>query len=233
MKLLARSGWTSTAPGGAPLRGPVGDLFIHHTGVAGPKDGVNASPAAEAALIRATREFHINVRRMSDIAYCYGFMPSGRSYVLRGHRTGGHTFGHNSTSIAFLFCGNSDASPKEALDNAVAAMREERVRQMEIGNLTRDHRIRGHSDVGAEKGSTECPGNALFNRLSEIEEEDDMGFAEFSEAYAERWNKLVAGEAQPRADRKIPTTTAAQRDAALGRRHADADFASLKGHKNK
>jgi hypothetical protein len=233
MKLLARSAWTSTTPGGKPLSGPVGDLFIHHTAGGLPKDGVNASPAVEAALIRAVREEHINVRGFSDIAYCYGFMPSGRSYVLRGHRTGGHTFRHNSTSIAFVFCGTSDASPKEALDNAVAAMREERVRQVKLGNLTRDHRIRGHIDVGSQFGSTECPGTTLFKRLSEIMEEDEMGFAEFSEAYAERWNKLVAGEAQPRADRKIPTTNAAQRDAALGRRHADADFVSLRGHKNK
>ena len=232
MKLLARSGWTSTAPGGVPLSGPVGDLFIHHTAGGLPKEGVNASPAVEAALIRAVREDHINGRGFSDIAYCYAFMPSGRSYVLRGHRTGGHTFGHNETSIAFVFCGTADASPKEALDNVVAAMREERVRQVKLGNLTRDHRIRGHSDVGAREGPTECPGTTLFKRLSEIMEEDDMGFAEYSEAYAERWNKLVAGEARPKVT-KIPTSSAARRDAALGQRQADANFVSLKGAEEK
>lgn len=237
MKLLARSAWTSTIPGGEPLSGPVGDLFIHHTAGGLPKDGVNASPAVEAALIRAVRELHIKPesqggRGFSDIAYCYGFMPSGRSYVLRGHRTGGHTFGNNRTSIAFVLCGTSDASPKEALDNVVAAMREERVRQVKLGNLTRDHRIRGHRDVGSQFGSTECPGTTLFKRLSEIMEEDEMGFAEYSEAYAERWNKLAAGEARPKVT-KIPTSSAARRDAALGQRQADANFVSLKSAEEK
>jgi hypothetical protein len=231
MKLLrARSSWTSTAPGGVALSGPVEDLFIHHTAGALPKDGVNATMQAEAALIRATREFHINDRGMSDIAYSYGFMPSGRAYILRGHRTGGHTFCCNSTSIAFLFFGTSDAVPREALDNALTTMRAERAHQVEIGNLTRGHRIRGHREVGGQFGPTACPGNRLFDRLAEIEEEGDMGFAEFSEAYAERWNQLVAGEAQPKVQ-KIPTGNDARRDAALGQRQADADFASLKGHK--
>lgn len=232
MRLLRRSAWTSTAPGGVPLRGPVGDLFIHHTGGGIPKDGVNASPAAEAALIRATRELHVTPesqggRGFTDIAYSYGFMPSGRAYELRGHRTGGHTFCCNETSIAFVFFGTSDAVPRAMLDKAVSAMHVERVRQIELGNLTRNHRIRGHRDVGSQGGSTECPGTLLFKRLSEIMEGDEMGFTEFSEAYAERWNKLVAGEAQPKAT-KIPTASAARRDAALGQRQADADFASLK-----
>ena len=233
MRTLKRSAWTSTAPGGLPLRGPVGDLFVHHADGAFPLGGVNATKEAEAALIRATREFHIVKRGFSDIAYSYGFMPSGRIYTLRGHRTGGHTFCCNTTSIAFLFFGNSDTAPNEFLDNAVSAMREERVKQIEMGNLTRNHRLRGHRDVGSQFGSTECPGNALFNRLSDIKEESEMGFAEYSEAYAERWNKLVAGEARPKVT-KIPTSSAARRDAALGQRQADANFVSLrKGREEK
>lgn len=232
MRMLQRSAWTSTAPGGLPLSGPMSDLFIHHADGAFPLGGVNASRDAEAALIRATREFHIVKRGFSDIAYSYGFMPSGRIYMLRGHRTGGHTFCCNRTSIAFLFFGNSDTAPREFVDNAVSAMREERVRQMEMGNLTRNHRVRGHRDVGSQFGSTECPGTTLFKRLSEIMEEDEMGFAEYSEAYAERWNKLVAGEARPKVT-KIPTSSAARRDAALGQRQADANFVSLKGRDEK
>lgn len=232
MRLVrARSSWTSTAPGGVPLQGPVGDLFVHHSAGALPKDGVDATIQAEAALIRATREFHIDSRGMSDIAYSYGFMPSGRVYTLRGHRTGGHTFCCNTTSIAFLFFGTSDSVPNEALDNALAAMRVERAHQVEIGNLTRNHRLRGHREVGGQFGPTACPGTALFDRLKEIEEEEDMGFADYSEAYADRWNMLVAGEANPRVER-IPTDDPAKRDAALGRRQADVDFASLKGHRD-
>jgi len=228
VKLLkARSAWTSSVPGGVALKDPVGDLFIHHSAGAVPKGGIDATVQAEAALIRATREFHINSRGMSDIAYSYGFMPSGRAYTLRGHRTGGHTFCCNSTSIAFLFFGTSDAVPREALDNALAAMRVERAHQIAIGNLTRDHRLRGHREVGGQFGPTACPGTRLFARLAELEEEEDMGFAEYSEAYADRWNKLVAGEAHPRVER-IPTDDPARRDAALGKRQADVDFASLK-----
>lgn len=233
MRPLARSAWTSTEPGGLPLAGPVSDLFIHHTAGAVPLGGVNASKTVEAATIRATREDHVINRGFADIGYCYGFMPSGRVYELRGHRTGGHTFCCNRTSIAFVFFGSSDAVAGPALENAVRMMHEERLRQIEIGNLTANHRIRGHRDVGTEHGSTECPGNALFARLSEIDEGvEDMGFAEYSQAYADRWNKLVAGEARPRVE-KIPVTSPTRRDAALGRRQADVDFVTLKALRNR
>lgn len=232
MKPLARSSWTSTAPGGVPLAGPVSDLFIHHTAGAMPLGGVNASKGVEVATIRATREDHVNNRGFSDIAYCYGFMPSGRVYELRGHRTGGHTFCCNGISIAFVFFGSSDLVDSACVENAVRMMHEERLRQVEMGNLTANHRLRGHRDVGGESGPTACPGDALFTRLAEIEKGvEDMGFAEYSEAYAERWNKLVAGEARPRVE-KIPVTSSTRRDAALGRRQADVDFVTLKALRN-
>lgn len=232
MKPRARSSWTSTAPGGVLLSGAVGDLFVHHTAGALPVGGVDATPAAEVALIRATREFHTRPasqggRGMTDIAYSYGFMPSGRAYELRGHRTGGHTFCCNSTSIAFLFFGHSEIVPGGFLDLAVRAMHEERLRQAEMGNLTPDHRLRGHRDVGGQFGSTACPGEGLYRRLAEIEKGEDMGFAEYSEAYAERWNRLIEGEARPRLN-SIPMKNPLRRDAALGRRQADVDFVTYK-----
>lgn len=224
---LARSAWTSTQAGGVPFTGPVSDLFIHHTAGAVPLGGVSATRDVEAATIRATREDHIKNRGFSDIAYSYGFMPSGRVYELRGHRTGGHTFCCNSTSIAFVFFGSSDTVGSPAVDTAVRLMHEERLRQIEVGNLTRDHRIRGHRDVGAQSGPTACPGDALYTRLAEIEKGEDMGFAEYSEAYADRWNQLLEGEVRPRI-KKIPTGNPRRRDAELGRRQADVDFVALK-----
>lgn len=231
-EVLARSKWTSTSPGGSPLSGPVGDLFIHHTAGPLPKD-----KGSVPAVLRATREYHVNVRGYSDIAYCYAADSWGRIWILRGHRTGGHTYGHNSTSIAFVFLGNSDAAPSDVLDAAAGAMAQERARQVELGNLTKGHGTRGHRDVGGQYGGTACPGDGLYGRLGDIrsgihdgEEDEDMGFKDFAEAAAERWNQLLAGEATPKAGPKIPKKPE-KRDAALGRRFADGIFAALKGHK--
>jgi hypothetical protein len=228
MNIRARSAWTSTAPGGLPLAGPVGDLFIHHTAGVRPlnKDTVPAT-------IRATREFHINERGMSDIAYSYAIDPWGRVWTLRGHRTGGHTFNHNSTSIAFVFLGASDSTPKPVLDAVARAMGELRQDQLARGNLTPNHGLRGHRDVGGQFGPTECPGDALFARLAEIrtpiDEEDEMLTEALIDAAVERWNKLVAGQASPRPGHKITATQPETRAKALGEKLADGLFASMKG----
>lgn len=125
-----------------------------------PEGGRNATQNTEEALIRATRAFHISGRGMSDIAYNYGFMPSGRVYVLRGFRSGGHTFGHNDSSLAFVGFGNYEtAKVPEDMERVLPKAAKRLVTKR---RLTKNFDLRGHRDVGAAGGGTACPGKNLY-----------------------------------------------------------------------
>jgi hypothetical protein len=157
-RLISRSAWTSTAAGGGPIETPVPFSVDHHSAGPMPKGGENATRGDEEALIRATREFHVKVRGWSDIAYCFGHMPSGRTYVLRGVRTGGHTLGHNTDALGFVFFGNYEIvkPPGRMLDGNRWLL----ARLIRKGQLSsaRKHPVWGHRDVG----QTACPGKWLY-----------------------------------------------------------------------
>jgi hypothetical protein len=160
-KIIGRSKWTSTQPGGAPLLLPVPYTILHHSVTA--TLGKKATIEAEAAELRKIRDFHMGSRGMSDIAYCYGVFPSGRVYRLRGNRTGGHTTGYNENAIGICAIGNFEA--EKPTDEMVESIRKlcRRLRRRRIVK-PRQHPTYGHRDVG----STACPGKFLFARLDEM-----------------------------------------------------------------
>lgn len=88
--------------------------------------------------------------------------------------------------------------------------------------------VYGHVDCAGDEhwdpGSFNHP--VFFELVNEVLEGGEMGFNDFSEAAAERWNELLEG-AEPRAKGKIPKDPK-KRDQALGRRFADGIFAALK-----
>ena len=88
--------------------------------------------------------------------------------------------------------------------------------------------VYGHVDCAGDEhwdpGGFNYP--VFFEMVSEVLEGEEMGFKEFSEAAAERWNELVDGKGKPKAGPKIPRDPK-KRDAALGRRFADGIFAAL------
>jgi hypothetical protein len=162
-KFIPRKAWTNEPPGGDPFNSPKGELYQHHTAGPMPEGGRKATPEVERALIRATRAFHVGSRGMSDIAYSYLFMPSGRAYVGRGFRSGGHTFNHNSVSLALCAFGNySIAKPSEEMQKSIVKAAK-KLRKKK--RLTKNFVFRGHRDVGAEGGGTACPGNFLYAML--------------------------------------------------------------------
>lgn len=157
---ISRKQWTDQPPGGEAFHGPKRFYFLHHTAGPQPEGGRRASKTTEEALIRATRLFHVNGRGFSDIAYSFGVMPSGRAYVLRGNRTGGHTYGWNDRSLAIVGFGNYEtAKVSEEMERAVKQSRK-RLRKKRW--LSRFHKFMGHRDVGAIGGGTACPGKNLY-----------------------------------------------------------------------
>jgi hypothetical protein len=165
-KIIGRRRWTSTQPGGVPLKLPVPYTILHHSVTA--TLSKKATIEQEAAELRKIREFHIKPtsqggRGMSDIAYCYGVFPSGRVYRLRGNNTGGHTLGYNERAIGICAIGNYEsAKPTDEMVESIRRL-SRRLRRRRIVK-PRQHPTYGHREVG----STACPGKFLFARLDEM-----------------------------------------------------------------
>lgn len=160
---IPRSEWTSTSRGGGTLNTPVGRLFVHHTADSGPYGGSGASLATEYAYWRTVRNFHVDVRGWSDIAYSGGITPSGRLYDLRGFdRTGGHTLNYNSVAVAIVYAGNT--SVLDVSSSVVEAYKKAIFDVNKSGFITSGVLVQGHRDVG----TTACPGDDLYSKLGEI-----------------------------------------------------------------
>lgn len=167
MDVIKRAEW-----GGEPRRltsmpTPQADIFVHHDAGAGPPGGARATIAAEDAYMRAVERYHVESRRFAAIAYSFLVFASGRVRVGRGWgKAGAHTYGHNTSSHGVCFVGNfQTARPTKA---ALRSARELIEQGIERGKVTRRPTIRGHRDVGAEGGSTVCPGNHLYAKLDEL-----------------------------------------------------------------
>lgn len=146
MVTLTRAGWGARPAKARVELNParVVNLFLHHT------TGTYTDWKAATKSIQA---FHMTTRGWNDIAYNWLVAPDGTKIEGRGWMAvGGHTKGHNSTSVAIAYLGDGrqpvpdDATRAilELADAADAIFRK---------SLTR----RCHSDVGA----TECPGGLL------------------------------------------------------------------------
>ena len=116
--------------------------FMHHT--------VTAAAPADA-IVRGVQNFHMDGRGWSDIAYSflvdvnYGVIYEGRGLI----RSGGHTAGYNSTSLAICWIANTDdVDPTDVAKRAWNA----------VYNVIVQHwgtdLARGHRDVN----TTGCPG---------------------------------------------------------------------------
>lgn len=162
---IGRSAWTSSGPGGGPISTPVPHSILHNT--AGAQPLPNASRAQEEAMIRGTRDFHMNSRGMSDIAYNYAAFPSGRGYELRGVRTGGHTACCNSTGLAVVAFGNYDQhEPNEDLLQVIRSLWAYLLGRGAIPPRAAGHPEWGHRD--APGAATSCPGSKLYARMDDL-----------------------------------------------------------------
>lgn len=152
LKIIPRAEWGARTPARAPyhINLPTPELWIHHT--ADESDG----PAG----VRATQNYHMDVRGWSDVAYSFLVDDDGAIYEGRGFGiAGGHTAGHNTISHALCGMGNFDVrQPTIAMLNS---MRE--LVHYGIDNRYWTRVSGGHRD--ASGASTACPGKYLYAQL--------------------------------------------------------------------
>lgn len=181
-KIIPRAKWHPRPPDYVNrLSTPVSQFFIHHGADEGPVGWDEATEEAEQAFMRGTQNFHMDVRGFADIGYSFAIMPSGRIYEARGwDRKGGHTFNHNSVSLAAEFAGNFHPPFKKATLRRPTSISLDAVRWLiaegrRLGKISAEATILGHRDVGAKGGSTACPGDRLYAKMDFIREGDDLG----------------------------------------------------------
>ena len=162
-RIIKRKRWSVFPYSGTPM-GQVRDVFIHHDAAVFPE---TASREVERVRLRNNEAYHVNVKKYAAIAYSFLISPKGRVYEGRGwDKAGAHTYDHNSTSYGICFLGNFEAQKptRRALRRARALIR----RGVRKGFIAKNHTIRGHRDVGAQGGSTACPGKHLYAQLDFI-----------------------------------------------------------------
>ncbi|KAL7012211.1 hypothetical protein ACKWTF_014692 [Chironomus riparius] len=142
--------WMTTRP-------PRG-FAIHHT------EGARCtSQAACDAQMRNIQNYHIKTRGWNDIGYNFCIGDLGQVYEGRGYgRHGAHAVGFNAIALGHCFFGShmSSLPTAAALSNTQAFIECSRAR----GELTASHWVSTHRND--KSSSTDCPGNALYNRIA-------------------------------------------------------------------
>lgn len=155
-KILPRSAWSSTAARGTGITWSRVRGIVCHYPAMGRAVGV-LTQAQEAARLRGWRSYHVNSLGWKDIGYSYAIGQSGRIYSLRGDRVGGHTYGHNSTTLGVLFI-VGDNEPLTAA--AKAAFRALRATLRKRGASSG---VWGHREMSGN--STRCPGPYIMGSI--------------------------------------------------------------------
>ncbi|WP_087485568.1 peptidoglycan-binding protein [Brachybacterium massiliense] len=155
-KILPRSAWSSTSARGTGITWSRVRGIVCHYPAMGKAVGV-LTQAQEAARLRGWRSYHVNSLGWLDIGYSYAIGQSGRIYSLRGDRVGGHTYGHNSTTLGVLFI-VGDNEPLTAA--AKAAFRALRATLRKRGASSG---VWGHREMSGN--STRCPGPFIMGSI--------------------------------------------------------------------
>ncbi len=113
--------------------------------------------------MRGVEAYHASKGWSAAPGYQWVVFDSGRIYEGVGWgRTGVHTAGYNSVSIAFCFGNDGDAAqPTEAAWRAASDLRAIAVAR---GALATPFRLTGHRDHAAKS----CPGNRTYPRIGRI-----------------------------------------------------------------
>jgi len=141
-RFLTAKQWLCPGPEGPLQKGPVSDVFLHHT----------VTPPGADPVLSARRIADIGIHRFGRLSYTVLVHPSRT--VLWGHlgHVGVHTEGHNSTAVGIALIGNYDIAhvpPTMTFDACVAL---DVLRR--LGIVTRQPNVRPHRDVK----QTACPG---------------------------------------------------------------------------
>jgi len=144
MEFVTRSRWGARQPKGVNRIYVSRGVFVHH---------LASGSKPEDVQLRSAQNYHMDVKKWLDLAYSWGVGQSGRIYEGRGWGVaGGHTEGHNTTSHAVAFIGNSDNDvPTPAALQSINEVIAEHDRRFGKGF------VRPHQAVSA----TACPGGFL------------------------------------------------------------------------
>ncbi|HEY0882771.1 MAG TPA: N-acetylmuramoyl-L-alanine amidase [Archangium sp.] len=155
--ILPRSAWNARAPTCRSLTNPY-RMVVHHT--ASP---TNDSMTPEQRL-RQTQAYHMDTRGYCDIAYNFLMSRDARVWEGRGDGVlGGHTLNQNGGNMALCIIGTYTTDTLTPQQECAAAGW--MAWQSSRHGITLDrNNIKGHR----EWGSTECPGQRVFDRLGAL-----------------------------------------------------------------
>ncbi|BFV58986.1 N-acetylmuramoyl-L-alanine amidase [Kitasatospora sp. CMC57] len=185
--IVTRAGWGADEKlrdPGFGYTGPVRAVFVHHT------DTANDYACSDAPkVIRAIYQYHVKSSGWRDIGYNFlvdrcGTIYEGRAGGVTKPVLGAHTLGFNTDTAGVAAIGHysSDAAPQAQVDAIakVAAWKLGLTGQDANGSVTLTsasdgskfkkgtaatfRTVSGHRDAF----NTECPGNALYERLPAI-----------------------------------------------------------------
>jgi peptidoglycan hydrolase-like protein with peptidoglycan-binding domain len=117
MKVFTRADWGAVPPRKVVPLDPskVTKFVVHHT------TGDHRKEDDSARWVRNIQHYHLNGKGWNDIAYSFLVDKRGDIYVGRGWQAvGGHTAGHNSTSIGVAFLGDGRIELPEPAKAAIA-----------------------------------------------------------------------------------------------------------------
>jgi hypothetical protein len=165
MEMISRREWGARPPRSVTrLSWAVIDrIYVHYTSMLSDQTG---DPKLK---MRGIQNFHMDVRKWTDVAYNFAFTAlglilEGRGWNVRSAATGVE----NGRSVAFVFLGGDkegrdDVTPKgrAALGRLIReAMRLKR--EADGGILS----VRGHTQAPGDSGETACPGAELMHYIS-------------------------------------------------------------------
>lgn len=164
--LYTRDEWNPREPREMAENSSVREAFIHHTT---DHDAENINRFSEqAAAMRAIQNYHMDVKRFSDIAYHwvvfqeYGALQHARVFQARHMKwTPAGQEGHNTGTTPICVFGNFDHEDllySDTKDTIVALL--ERIK----GYTPTLAVLGGHRDVVG----TECPGDTLYAAVPDI-----------------------------------------------------------------
>ena len=163
---------------GEPSYGTIKAGFVHHT-----VDANGYSSADVPAILRGIYSFHVKGRGWSDIGYNFLIDRFGRTWEGRYGGIdkpviGAHTGGYNSQLFGAAAIGTyTTTTPPTAVLDAYRRLLAWKLGLHHVdpassvlldGMSTNVYTVSGHRDAAGTVNDTECPGNALYSKLSTL-----------------------------------------------------------------
>ena len=163
---------------GEPSYGTIKAGFVHHT-----VDSNSYTSSQVPAIIRGIYSFHVKGRGWSDIGYNFLIDKFGRTWEGRYGGIdqpviGAHTGGFNSQLFGAAAIGTyTTTTPPQAVLDAYSRLLAWKLGISHVdpattvlldGMSTRVYTVSGHRDAAGTVNDTECPGNALYAKLSTL-----------------------------------------------------------------